>query len=191
MNKSESKYRNTAGLMDRALLLLLDKKDFDYITVKEVCQKAGVNRSTFYLHYESMTDLLEESIEYLYSDLKNKYSRTEELKIKGSSLDELLLFTPEYSVPYLQFLKENKKVFMTAVTNPKLFGAERTFDGMYRNLFLPILEAYRVPDREKKYLVRFYMSGIHAIVIEWIKGGCADEIPFIAELIVRCIRPEK
>ena len=32
-----------------------------YITVKEICEKAGVNRSTFYLHYENTTDLLQET----------------------------------------------------------------------------------------------------------------------------------
>ena len=57
MNKSESKYFNTALLMNEALLLLLEKKDYEFITVTEICQTAGVNRSTFYLHYESMDDL--------------------------------------------------------------------------------------------------------------------------------------
>lgn len=33
--------------MDEALILLLEDKDFEYITVKEICRKAGVNRSTF------------------------------------------------------------------------------------------------------------------------------------------------
>ena len=47
MNKSESKYFNTAIRMDEALIALLEKKDFEYITVKEICDKAGVNRSTF------------------------------------------------------------------------------------------------------------------------------------------------
>ncbi|MDO5813306.1 MAG: TetR/AcrR family transcriptional regulator [Bacillota bacterium] len=45
--------------MDQAFLELLEKKDFEYITIKEICQKANVNRSTFYLHYENMGDLLE------------------------------------------------------------------------------------------------------------------------------------
>lgn len=44
---------------------LLSKKDFAYITVKEICDKAGVNRSTFYLHYETVADLISESIEYM------------------------------------------------------------------------------------------------------------------------------
>ena len=41
MNKFESKYYNTACLMDEAFILLLDKKEYEYITVKEVCFKAG------------------------------------------------------------------------------------------------------------------------------------------------------
>ena len=63
MNKSESNYFNTALLMNQALLELLDKKDYEFITIKEICQKAGVNRSTFYLHYENIDDLLVETIE--------------------------------------------------------------------------------------------------------------------------------
>ena len=65
MNKSESKYYNTALLMDEALLLILEKKEYEYITVKEICEKAGVNRSTFYLHYNSMDELLYETIEMI------------------------------------------------------------------------------------------------------------------------------
>ncbi|MGN1134205.1 MAG: TetR/AcrR family transcriptional regulator [Oscillospiraceae bacterium] len=58
MNKSESKYFNTAVKMDEALLSILETKDFKYITIKEICERAGVNRSTFYLHYENIGDLL-------------------------------------------------------------------------------------------------------------------------------------
>ena len=65
MNKSESKYYNTALLMDEALLLLLEKKEYEFITVKEICEKAGVNRATFYLHYETIDDLLYEAIEMI------------------------------------------------------------------------------------------------------------------------------
>ena len=64
MNKSESKYFNTAVRMDEALISLLARKDFAYITVREICETAGVNRSTFYLHYENTGDLLEEAVRY-------------------------------------------------------------------------------------------------------------------------------
>ena len=75
MNKSESKYYNTALLMDQALLLLLEKKEYDFITVKEVCEKAGVNRSTFYLHYETMDDLLKECIELINKSFLSAFDK--------------------------------------------------------------------------------------------------------------------
>ena len=62
MNRSESRYFATAARMDEAFLTLLAKKDFEYITIKEICEVAGVNRSTFYLHYETMSDLHSESV---------------------------------------------------------------------------------------------------------------------------------
>ena len=62
MNKSESRYFATAARMDEAFLTLLAKKGFEYITIKEICEVAGVNRSTFYLYYETMSDLLSESV---------------------------------------------------------------------------------------------------------------------------------
>lgn len=65
MNKSESKYFNTALRMDEALLALLEEKDLEYITVKEICRQAGVNRSTFYLHYETVADLVNETLEMI------------------------------------------------------------------------------------------------------------------------------
>ena len=63
MDKAESKYRNTALLMNQALLILLEKKDLEFISVKEICLKTGVNRSTFYLHYENINDVLNETME--------------------------------------------------------------------------------------------------------------------------------
>ena len=47
MNKNESKYFNTAIRMDEALITLLEKKDFEYITIKEICDTAGVTVPPF------------------------------------------------------------------------------------------------------------------------------------------------
>lgn len=187
MNKSESKYYNTACLMDQALLLLLDKKEFDYITVKEICEKAGVNRSTFYLHYEKMTDLLVESIAYLKKQLIEKFNQTNQLDISSDNLNDFLLYTPKYTLPYLEFIKENRKVFMAAISQPIVFEVDNTFNNMYFKLFEPILEKFSVPSNEKKYMIKFYINGIHAIIIEWIKNNCLEDLDFISNLIIKCI----
>ena len=91
MNKSQSKYFNTACLMDKALLELLGKKDYAYITVKEICEKAGVNRSTFYLHYETVDDLLKESLLFIFSKFSEKYDSDSHIKTDSDSLRDLYL----------------------------------------------------------------------------------------------------
>lgn len=112
MNKNESKYFNTAILFDEALIYLLEKKDIEYITVKEICDKAGVNRSTFYLHYESINDLVEETMEYInkkFIDYFSENSKEFIEKIKDFPLEKLKLIEKKYLTPYLTFIKDNKK----------------------------------------------------------------------------------
>lgn len=109
MNRSESKYFHTAICMDEAFLSILGKKDFAYITVKEICERAGVNRSTFYLHYEDVNDLLNESIQYMYDQFLSymkDHSVEEELvmRLQDCSVSDLYFITPKYLTPYLSYM---------------------------------------------------------------------------------------
>ena len=67
MYKSRNSF--SSSLMVEALLFLLEKKEYDSITVKEICEKAGVNRSTFYMHYDTKDDLLVETMKYINARL--------------------------------------------------------------------------------------------------------------------------
>lgn len=91
--------------MDEAFLALLEKKDFAYITVKEICEAAGVNRSTFYLHYETLGDLLAESVEHMnrqFLDYMAKDAESFVAKLRTCPIEELYLVTPEYLTPVPQ-----------------------------------------------------------------------------------------
>lgn len=98
MNKQKEKYSSTAFLMDEALICLLNEKDYEYITVKEICKKAGVNRSTFYLHYESIDDLLEETLEYINKKFLDYFEDTSDFitNINVSSKENLYLINDKY-----------------------------------------------------------------------------------------------
>lgn len=185
MNKSESKYYNTACLMDEALLQLLETKEYEYITVKQICEKAGVNRSTFYLHYETVDELLQESLSYMFQKFNDKYGDREKAKIQSETLGDLFLITPEYIIPYLEFLKNNKRLFMTAVAKPNIFHVNQYFDSVYGKVLSPILERFRVDETERKYILAFYIGGMHTVIIEWIKGGCMESILYIAKLLIK------
>lgn len=189
MNKSESKYFNTAEKMDKAFLELLQKKELPFITVKEICQSAGVNRSTFYLHYETIGDLLEESLVYMQNIFLASFKGTKSvlLDIESCSHEELMWIKPEYLKPYLQFIKENRQLYRAAMEHPAVFGADTTYNLMFKHIFDPILERFNVPADERHYLMAFYLKGIAGIIEEWIKGGCEDDIEHITRVIEGCV----
>lgn len=193
MNKSESRYFSTAARMDEAFLAILDKKDLAYITVKEICEAASVNRSTFYLHYETIADLLSESVEYMIRQFRDYMHRDSEsfiAKLRVCPLNELYLITPEYLTPYLEYVRENRRVFRTAMENTKVLGVEEIYDRMFRHVFSPILERYGVPCADRPYIMAFYIRGLMAIISEWIRNDCADPIPHMISIIQECIALE-
>lgn len=190
MNKSESKYFNTAQKMDKALISLLEEKSFKYITVSEICKKANVNRSTFYLHYENTVDLLNETVRFLLDDFIGYFNidrKNISNKFKESSLDELNFMSNEYLYPYLSYIKDNKRVFSTALLHSASFGFNDIFQRLYEYIFDPILERYNYPSADRKYTMMFYLNGITAVVTEWLKDGCEKTIEEVSQIIYGCI----
>ena len=190
MNRSESKYFNTAVKMDKALIALLDEKPFEYITVREICQKAEVNRSTFYLHYENTRDLLDETARYLV-DVFLSYFQVDfaafSEKLWSDDVTQLNFITEEYLCPYLTYIRENHRLFSTALTHAKSFGFEETFGKLYRNVFDPVLDRFDYPAGDRSYVMMFYLNGINAVVVEWVKNGCKTSIEEMSRVIQVCI----
>ena len=190
MTRSESKYFATAARMDEAFLALLEEKDFAYITVKEICEKAGVNRSTFYLHYETVNDLLTESARYIIDKLiANMPQDTAEFieKLQTRPLEELHLITPEYLTPYLNFIKEHRRIFRTSVEHASVLGMDDAYLALNRHVFTPILERFHVPSSERKYIMTFYLHGLMAIINEWLREDCKDSVEHLISVMRLCI----
>lgn len=178
--------------MDEAFLELLEKKDFDYITVKEICTKAGVNRSTFYLHYETVADLLEESTKYIidqFMDYMPHDSGDFIEKLSTRPIEELFLITPEYLTPYLNYIKTHRRVFLTSIEQASTLKMDEAYLAMNRHIFEPILTRFHVPRENQRYMMAFYVNGIMAIISEWLKNDCTDPVEHIVSLICRIIPP--
>ena len=190
MKNSESKYYNTALLMDEALLFLLEKKDYEFITIKEICEKAGVNRSTFYLHYETMEDLLVETIEMITKRFYETFDN-EILDINNLCKDELFLINDKYLIPYLNFIKENKKIYKLIHTKPQIFNTKEAFLKLYNELFSKILDKYYVETGEQEYIFAYFSFGLVAIIEKWIEKDCVDDINMIANIMKNVIGYQK
>lgn len=186
MKKSDSKYYNTALLMDEALLYLLEKKDYEFITVKELCEKAGVNRTTFYLHYETMDDLLVETIEMITKRFYETFNN-ETLNINSLNKDELFLINDKYLLPYLNFIKDNKKIYKLIHKKPHIFNTKEVFYKLYNELFSKILDKYYVEAHEQEYIFAYFSVGLVAIVEKWISKDCKDDIEMIANIMKKVI----
>lgn len=192
MNKSESKYFNTAERMDRAFLELLDEKELPYISVKEICARAGVSRSTFYLHYETIFDLVTECTEYLYAQLVPHFEDGKpdvEARLREGSAEEVSLITPEYLIPYLTFIKAHDRLFRIAVENADTLRLDRVYQKMYGHIIAPAFDRLRVPEHERGYIAAFYVHGLMAIVNEWLRRGCVEPVEEIAAIMQRRIPP--
>lgn len=189
MNKNEARYFSTAARMDEALIKLLEKKDFEYITIKEICDVAQVNRSTFYLHYENTTDLLEETTKYIidrhleYFDIDKAEAN---IDFRGCDANDIIFVTPEYLTPYLTYIKENRKVFKTSLKHFGSFGFEKVYRRMYNFLLAPILERFGFEEGEREYVAKFYLTGVTALMMEWIERDCIEPIDKMIEIIIKC-----
>ncbi len=193
MNKSESKYFNTAIKMDDAFLELLEKKDFEFITVKEICEKAGVNRSTFYLHYETLDDLLTECNEYIVNKFIHSLGKDQLTRhdLRSKPVEELDFVTPEYLLPWLDFIKKNKRLFSTYLNKFSILTGQRNNKLLFKNVFDPILERYHVKQSDKPYMMLFYTEGIMAIAKLWVLNDCKEEPAQICKIIINCVTHEQ
>lgn len=190
MKRSESKYFNTALRMDRAFLALLEKKDMEYITVKEICETAGVNRSTFYLHYETIGDLLAESVQQMNEQfLEHMQLRAEFFvsRIRECPLDELYLVTPAYLTPYLEYIAQNKRLLRTALKNSASLGLDKVYGRMVEHVFVPVLERFQIAEPDRNYILAFYIHGLVAIISEWLKNDCKDPVSHVSAIMEQCV----
>lgn len=194
MNKNESKYFNTAIRMDEALITLLEKKDFEYISIKEICDTAGVNRSTFYLHYENTSDLLKETTRYIIDKHLAYYEIDKQrisLNFETCKREELLFITDKYLVPYLTFIKDNQRIFKVAIKQFNSLNMDEVYERMFENIFNPVLERFHVATKERAYVMKFYLTGVFGVVMEWISHGCSDDIDLIIKIITDCVMGER
>lgn len=194
MNKSESKYFNTANKIDEAFLKILEKKDLEYITVKEICKEANVNRSTFYLHYETIDDLLKECTEYINSKFLSYFINDERnsivKRIDEAPLKDLYLFTDDYLRPYLTFIKDNKRLFKTAISKYNTLSMSKNKEGLVDYVSYPIMNRFKVEENRREYINMFFINGIMGIVKRWLDNDCEDSIDLLIDIIENDLMPK-
>ncbi len=145
----------TRALLEEALLLLLKKKDLKTITVRELCSRAGINRTTFYNHYSSPEAVLEEMAERYLDDIRATLENTD------GEIEKNVRTVFRYMEEHLSLTR----IMLTSPINytflERLFSIPRIVDLLEASL------SSVAGEREKTAVISFALSGSYKLIKDW------------------------
>lgn len=173
MNEMDKRVIHTKKVLRQALLELMKRKHIGQITVKEVCELAGINRNTFYAHYGTPRDILSEIENEYYEEM----NRIQESAIHSGDTISLIR-------EIMNMLLEKKDISML------LYGDNsdsRAFDEYYRKAYSRIMLAWiesgsGVQADHLRWLFTFLSGGIDSMIRNWVKGGMKEAPDALAQL---------
>ncbi len=139
---------------------LCHSKGFEKITIKDISEKCGINRQTFYYHFQDKYDLLE----WIYkTELIDKYTQ-------DISFDNW----PEKFFMILTEIKNSKAFYINTITHTEdymkssmLYQAQQIFQYAIDSLD----ETKVVNQAERDFITKFFAYGVCGTIIEWIENG--------------------
>ncbi|MNI75265.1 hypothetical protein D3C73_1314000 [compost metagenome] len=140
--------------------------------MKELCSSAGINRSTFYLHYANAYELLE----YVEQEIINNTSNyLDKIEADDRGVPYLLAF--------LDYIKKNEELFavMLLTSNENVLFPKRLLNEVLKNIDDQL--QLNIPERLKRYTYAYLVNGSLAIIQEWIQEGFITSSSELARLI--------
>lgn len=148
----------------KAFTELLKKKSLDKITVKDIVEKCGVNRNTFYYHFVDIQRLTEEMLMAQADTIISKYPDV-------NSLYDALSVT-------VHFAKENKQVVLNIHNSKQRFAYEKSLMKIceyivekYMQVAFPKID---ISNDDKRILVTYYKSTVYGIIVYWVDNGMKE-----------------
>ena len=105
--KSKNK---TKGLIALTVYYLMFKKDYEEISVKEICEKAGISRMSFYRYYSKKDDIFVDYCDDRFEEFYNEIHSVEELSFKDFTY-RMFVFIDKYK-RQIRILKKANREFM-------------------------------------------------------------------------------
>ena len=162
--KNNQRTRLSKLLFKNALMdLLKEKGSVAKISVRELCDRAELNRSTFYAHYNEPNDLLME----IETELLD--ATEEHLKKIGEENDA---GAHKYILSFLQYIKQNDKQFRTLLID----SADPEFRSRFmQQSIIQFVENLRIelPKELEQYIFSYILNGSTGIIIQWIRSDYA------------------
>ena len=166
MNKANNKKRKKSQeQIEKIFLQLIQKKNIDEISVSTICEKANLNRSTFYSNYIDIYDLAEKIKQQMEIEFEQFQSSN---NAKQNEDGYLSMF---------RYIKDNQIFFKTYF---KLEEISKNLPTQYR---VELAEKY-YNNKFIDYHIEFFRAGLNAIIKKWLNNGCKETPEEINEIII-------
>ncbi|MCM3115287.1 TetR/AcrR family transcriptional regulator [Neobacillus sp. MER 74] len=175
----------TKRLIRDALTELMEEKGFEGITVRDLTQKAEINRGTFYLHYHDKYDLLEQSEAEILTEIQKIAQKINPLDFMNfNRADEPFPFI----ITLFELFQENSR-FMKVILGP---NGDASFQGklkdfikqtFYQNIMSKINTDHLLVPVD--YLFAYVSSAHLGVIQHWLESGMKKSPREIAMILSR------
>ena len=157
--------QKTETMLCAAFMELLKKCPFSKITIQKLAGQCGVNRQTFYYHFDNIYDLMSKAFEY-------------ELVHESRIYEEV---TWEYAMSrFLQWIKDNRVIIRNILTNAELpYLKKAMYPLIARSIscgyFSKNTEAFS-EKKQEEFCNDFFTLGITQYVLEWAENDFREPV---------------
>ena len=179
--KEDRRVRRTKKLLTQALTQLLQQKQVNEITVKELTDLADMNRGTFYLYYKDIYDMLEKIEDELFENLNGIIALRENAEMSAQAKPILRdLFS---------FIEDNQEMCRVLLSPNGDMNFLHRLNEVMREKCLHLYKAAEPKGSEDEfdYHYSFIIFGCAGIIRAWVNRGCPEKAEEMADLASRMI----
>ena len=182
--KNNQRARNTDETIVRAVfgIMVDENKPVNRITVREVCERSEINRSTFYAHYLDVYDVVEQVEHTMAEGLTKSFLRKlEEGQDLGSCFEALFGFVREHRQFYRLYFQTSGRSGVIGIAWELLRDRMQALS--YESF------GYR-SEEEMKYHGEFFIYGLSAMLRRWIDRDCRETPGELLDMLARQYDPD-
>jgi AcrR family transcriptional regulator len=169
--KMDRRARYTRMVLKQSLLALMEDRPISKISVKELCEKADVNRTTFYAHYNDIDELLRQIEDELFMEVrKSLVNGLGSESVSSMLLDILSAIKDNGELCKILFGEHGDRDCLEYILQ---FAHDQTI-GTWKKLNPTATQA----DLDKLFL--FFSNGSIAIIRQWVLSGMKESPSSIA-----------
>lgn len=148
----------TKKLLQNSLIEILEKKPIHEITIKEICDNADINRSTFYRHYNTPHMLFDEIYDNVYRDILAIAKQFRQPNFNSADvMTEILLYC-----------EENRRLCMVLLSENGELNIGKNFSDLVTQAVMTTPDS--PPSELHMYVVQFMAAGMANFIWNWLKN---------------------